>query len=158
MYSVEYMTNNTRTTIPSPCTAANYTSSEFETIFTYFIEAIPLCINISVLIISVLHKIYIKLTLYVLYFTGNMFRSPFATIIRPISHSVCHPCAYSMGSHMFNKTVCKRPLGRPRRRWEDNIRMDLQEVVWGCQDWIGLAQDRDRWRALVSTVMILRVP
>jgi hypothetical protein len=54
--------------------------------------------------------------------------------------------------------VVYRPLGRPRRRWEDNIRMDLQEVGCGCVDWIGLAQDRDRWRALVSAVMNLRVP
>ena len=52
----------------------------------------------------------------------------------------------------------KRPLGRPRRRWEDNIKMDLQEVGRGCGDWRELAQDRDRWRALVSTVMNLRVP
>ena len=52
----------------------------------------------------------------------------------------------------------KRPLGRPRRRWEDNIRMDLQEVGLGYEDWIGLAQDRDRWRALVSTVRNLWVP
>jgi hypothetical protein len=52
----------------------------------------------------------------------------------------------------------KTPLGRPRRRWEDNIRMDVQEVRCGCEDWIGLAQDRDRWRALVSAVMNLRVP
>ena len=52
----------------------------------------------------------------------------------------------------------KRPLGRPRRRWEDNIKMDLQEVGGGCEDWMELAQDRDRWRALVSTVMNFRVP
>ena len=52
----------------------------------------------------------------------------------------------------------KRPLGRPRRRWEDNIKMDLQELDGGCGDWMELAQDRDRWRALVSTVMNLRVP
>jgi hypothetical protein len=52
----------------------------------------------------------------------------------------------------------KRPLGRPRRRWEDNVRMDLQEVGCGCGDWIGLAQDRDTWRALVSAVRNLRVP
>jgi hypothetical protein len=52
----------------------------------------------------------------------------------------------------------KRPLGRPRRRWVDNIRMDFLEVGWGDMDWIGLAQDRDRWRALVDAVMNLRVP
>ena len=52
----------------------------------------------------------------------------------------------------------KRPLGRPRRRWEDNIKMDLAEVGRGCGDWMELAQDRKRWRALVSTVMNLRVP
>jgi hypothetical protein len=52
----------------------------------------------------------------------------------------------------------KRPLWRPRRRWEDNIRMDLQKVGCGGMDWIGLAQDRDRWRALVNAVMNTRVP
>ena len=51
-----------------------------------------------------------------------------------------------------------RPLGRPKRRWEDNIRKDLQEVGCGYMDWIGLAQYRDRWRTLVSVVMNLRVP
>ena len=52
----------------------------------------------------------------------------------------------------------KIPLGRPRHRWEDNIKMDLQEVGGGCEDWMELAQDRDRWRALVSTVMNPRFP
>ena len=52
----------------------------------------------------------------------------------------------------------KRPLGRPRRRWEDNIKMDLHEVGGGCGDWMELAQDRDRWRALVSMVMNFLVP
>jgi hypothetical protein len=52
----------------------------------------------------------------------------------------------------------KRPLGRPRHRWEDNIRMDLREIGWSGMDWIDLAQDRDQWRALVNTVMGLRVP
>ena len=52
----------------------------------------------------------------------------------------------------------KRPLGRPRSRWEDNIKMDLEEVERGCGDWMELAQDRKRWRALVSTVMNLRGP
>jgi hypothetical protein len=52
----------------------------------------------------------------------------------------------------------KRPLGRPRHRWVDNIRMDLGEVGWGDVGWIGLAQDRNRWRALVNSVLILWVP
>ena len=52
----------------------------------------------------------------------------------------------------------KRPLGRPRRRWEDNIKMDLREVGGGGGDWMELAQDRDRWRALVGSVRNLRVP
>ena len=52
----------------------------------------------------------------------------------------------------------KRPLGRPRRKWVDNIRTDLQEVGRGYMDWIGLAQDRDGWRTLVRAVMNLRVP
>jgi hypothetical protein len=52
----------------------------------------------------------------------------------------------------------KKPLGRPRRRWEDNSKMDLREIGWGGMDWIDLAQDRDQWRALVNTVMNLRVP
>ena len=56
------------------------------------------------------------------------------------------------------ETEGKRPLGKPRRRWEDNIKMDLQEGECGGVDWIELAQDMDRWRALVSTVMNLRVP
>jgi hypothetical protein len=50
----------------------------------------------------------------------------------------------------------RRPLGRPRRRWEDNIKMDLQDMGWGIE-WIGLPQDRDRWRAVVNAVMNLRV-
>ena len=59
---------------------------------------------------------------------------------------------------LVGKLEGKRPLGRPRRRWVDNIRMDLQEVGCGYMDWIGLPQDRDRWRTLVSAVMNLRVP
>ena len=59
---------------------------------------------------------------------------------------------------LVGKPEGKRPLGRPRRRWGDNIKMDLQEVGGDCGDWMELAQDRDRWRALVSTVMNLRVP
>ena len=59
---------------------------------------------------------------------------------------------------LMEKPEGRRPLGRPRRRWGDNIRTDLQEVGCVYMDWIGLVQDKDRWRTLVSAVMKLRVP
>ena len=59
---------------------------------------------------------------------------------------------------LVGKLEGRRPLGKPRRRWVDNIRTDLQEVGGGYMDWIGLAQDRDSWRKLVHAVMNLRVP
>ena len=68
------------------------------------------------------------------------------------AHSVTYRSFAARMSHF------RRPLGRPRRRWVDNIRMDLQEVGCGYMDWFGLTQDRDRWRTLVSAVMNLRVP
>ena len=55
------------------------------------------------------------------------------------------------------KPEAKRPLGRTRHRWEDNIKLDLQAVGWGVMDWIDLARDRDRWRAFVNAVMNIRV-
>ena len=59
---------------------------------------------------------------------------------------------------LLGKLEGRRPLGRPRRRWVDNFRVDLQEVGCGYMDWIGLAQDRGRWRSLMSAVMNIRVP
>ena len=59
---------------------------------------------------------------------------------------------------LVGKPEGKRPLRRPRRRWEDNIKMDVQEVECGSMDWIELAQDRDRWQALVNAIINLRVP
>ena len=59
---------------------------------------------------------------------------------------------------LVGKPEGRIPLGRPRRRWEDNIKTDVQEVGGGCADWMELAQNRERWRALVSTVMNFRVP
>jgi hypothetical protein len=64
-------------------------------------------------------------------------------------------CAYNI---LVGRPEGRRPLGRPRRRWEDSIKMDLREIWFGDVDWIDLAQDRDRLRALVNTVMNLRVP
>ena len=59
---------------------------------------------------------------------------------------------------LVGKPEGKRPLGRPRRRWEDNIKMDFREVGRSCVDWMELAQDRNRWRVFLSTVMNFRVP
>jgi hypothetical protein len=58
----------------------------------------------------------------------------------------------------LEKSEGRRPLGRPRLRWEDNIKMNLQDVVWGSMDWVDLAQDRDKWWARVNVIMNLRVP
>ena len=79
------------------------------------------------------------------------------------AHSILTACgSYGGGEGAYRvlvgKPAGKRPLGRPRRRWVDNIRMDLQEMGCGYVDLIGLAQDRDGWRKLVNAVMNLRVP
>ena len=72
--------------------------------------------------------------------------------------SACGGRGEAYAGFLVGKPEGKRPLGRPRSRWEDNIKMYLQEVGCGVMDWIELAQDRNRWRALVNTVMNLRVP
>jgi hypothetical protein len=59
---------------------------------------------------------------------------------------------------LVGKPEGKRPLGRPRRRWVNNIKMDIRELGWGGMAWIDLVQDRDKWRALLNTVLNLRVP
>jgi hypothetical protein len=67
-------------------------------------------------------------------------------------------CAKLLCNFNVSNVAWKRPLGRPKRRWVDNIKMDLLEIVWSGVDWIGLAQKRDKWRTLVNAVMNLRVP
>jgi hypothetical protein len=95
--------------------------------------------------------------LHILYSFQNIIRQIKSRIMRWAGH-VAH-----MGEEMnvyrvlVGKPEGKRPLGRPRRRWEDGIRIYLRETGWGIVDWIQLAQDRDRWRALVNTAMNLRV-
>jgi hypothetical protein len=66
--------------------------------------------------------------------------------------------AWNAYTILVGKPELKRPLGRPRRRWADNIKMDLRETEWDGMDWIDLTQDRDQWMALVNTVMNLRAP
>jgi len=78
--------------------------------------------------------------------------------MRWVRHVACMGWERGVCRVLVGKPEGKRPLERPRHRWVDNIRMDLQEVGCGFMDWIGLAQDRDSWRTLVSAVMNLRVP
>jgi len=78
--------------------------------------------------------------------------------MRWVRHVGCKGERRDVYRGLVGKPEGKRPLGRPRHRWEDNIRMDLQEVRCGCMDWIDLAQDKDRWWALVNDVMKLQVP
>jgi hypothetical protein len=94
----------------------------------------------------------------------NLYCSP--SIIRIIKlrrmrwagHVACMGEKRSAYRILVGKPERKRPLGRPRRRWEDNIRMDLRQIGWSGMDWIEVTQDRDQWRGLVNTIMNLRVP
>jgi len=75
-----------------------------------------------------------------------------------VGHVACVGERIDIYRVLMGKPEGKRPLGRPRHRWEDNIKMDLQEVGCGGVDWIELAEDRDRWWALVNVILNLRVP
>jgi hypothetical protein len=85
-------------------------------------------------------------------------RSPKRRRMRWAGHVACMGEVRGAYNILVGRPEGRRPLGRPRLRWEDNIRMDLRETVFGDVDWIHWAQDRDRWRVLVNTVMNLRVP
>jgi len=93
-----------------------------------------------------------------LYSSPNIVRVIKSTRMRWAGHVARIGEERGVYSVLVGKPEGKRPMGRPRRRWVDNIRIDLQEVGCGYMGWIGLAQDRDRWRTLVSAVMNLRVP
>ena len=93
-----------------------------------------------------------------LYSLPNIVRVVKSRIMRWEGHVVRMGEGRGVYRVLVGKPEGKRPLGRTRSRWEDNIKMDLQEVGGGCGDWMELAQDRDRWRVLVGTVRNLRVP
>ena len=93
-----------------------------------------------------------------MYSLPNIVRVVKSRRMRLAGHVACMEEGRVVHRVLVRKPDGKRPLGRPRRRWQGNIKMDLQEMGGGCGDWMELAQDRDRWRALVSTVMNLRVP
>jgi len=93
-----------------------------------------------------------------LYSSPNIVRVIKSRIMRWARHVACMGEEGGGVQGLAGETGGKEPLGRPRRGWVDNIRMDLQEVGYGYMDWIGPAYDRDRWRTLVSAVMNLRVP
>jgi len=96
--------------------------------------------------------------LNVLYSSPNIVQVIKSRRMRWAGHVACMVEERGVYRVLVGKPEGKRPLGRPRRRWVDNIRMDLQDVGYGYMDWIGLAQERDSWRTLVSAVMNLRVP
>ena len=93
-----------------------------------------------------------------LYPSPNIVRVIKSRRISWVGHVACMGEMRGVYRVLVGKPEGKRPLGRPRRRWEDNIKMDLQELGCGGMDWIELSQDRDRWRAIVKAVMNLRVP
>jgi hypothetical protein len=99
-----------------------------------------------------IHKLDVGLLNYVYSFLLSVFMGYLTLSVYTIQHK---QNAYRI---LVGKSEGKRPLGRPRGRWVDNIKMDLREIGWDGIDWIDLAQDRDQWRALVNTVMNLRVP
>jgi len=93
-----------------------------------------------------------------LYSSPNIVRVIKSRRVRWAGHVACMGEERGVYKILLGKLEGRRPLGRPRHRWMDNIRMDLQEVGCGYMDWIGLTQDRDRWQTLVSVVMNLQVP
>ena len=93
-----------------------------------------------------------------LYFSPNIVRVIKSRRMKWAGHVARMEEGRGVHKVLMGKPEGKRPLGIPRRRWEDNIKIDLEEVGRGCGDWMELAQDRDRWQALVSTVMNFRVP
>ena len=93
-----------------------------------------------------------------LYSSPNMVWVMKSRRMRWTGHVACKVRRGGVYRILLGKLEGRRPLERPRRRWVDNIRMDLQEVGCGYMDWIGLAQDTDRWRTVVNVVMNLRVP
>jgi hypothetical protein len=95
--------------------------------------------------------------LHDLYSSPNILRVTKSRTMRWVGHVARMGEKRGVYRVLVDKSGGKRPLGRHRRRWEDNIRTDLSEVGCGVMDWIGLAQDRDRWRAVVNVVMNFRV-
>jgi hypothetical protein len=95
--------------------------------------------------------------LHILYFSPNIIRQIRSRRIRWAGHVACVGEERNVYKVLMTKPEGKRPLGRPRCKWEDGIRMDLGEIGWGSVEWIQLAQDRDWWRAVVNTVMNLWV-
>jgi hypothetical protein len=95
--------------------------------------------------------------LHILYSSPNIIRQIKSRRMRWAGHVARVGEERTVYTVLMGKPEGNRPLGRPRRRWEDGTRMELREIGWGSVDWIQLAQDRYRWRALVNTVMNLRI-
>jgi hypothetical protein len=96
--------------------------------------------------------------LYALYSSSNIIQVIKSKRLRWAGHVACVGERWGAYMALVGKPEVRRPFGRPRHRWEDNIKMDIQEIGWGTINWIDLAQDRDRSRAIMSMVMNLWVP
>jgi hypothetical protein len=96
--------------------------------------------------------------LHNLYASPNVIRVIKSRTVIWVGHVACMGMMRNAYHTLVTKSEVMRPLGRPRHRWEDNIRKDLGEIRWEVVDWMHLAQDREQWRTLVNTVMNLRVP
>jgi hypothetical protein len=108
-----------------------------------------------------LRRVFLAIMIYGhhnLYSSPNIIRMIKSRRMRWAGHVAQMGATRSAYRILVGRQEGKRPLGRPRRRWVDNIKVDLREVGWDGMDWIELAQDRDQWRALMNTVINLRVP
>jgi hypothetical protein len=108
-------------------------------------------------LVNVTYNIYIYIYIYGLYSSPSIVRVMKAGRMRCAVHVARMGEVRGAYNILVGRPEGRRPLGRPRRRWEDDIKIDLREIGFGDVDWIQWAQDRDRWRALVNTVMNLRV-
>jgi hypothetical protein len=96
--------------------------------------------------------------LHILYSSPNIISQIKSRRMRWVGHVARMGVERNVYRVLMGKPEVKRPLGRPRHRWEDGIRMNFKEIGWGSVDWIQLVRDRDRWQTVVNTVMNLRVP
>jgi len=126
--------------------------------FWLYFESLYIWLLFCVRLFNFVNYVFLLLVFIFIICSPNILRLIRSRRMRWAGHVALMGEERGVYSVLVGKPEGRRPLGRPRRRWVDNIRMDRQGMGCGYMDWIGLAQDRDRWRTLVSAVMNLRVP